>query len=329
MDSGRTGRGGGRGRKAGHALKFHNFYVANDRLCQSSSTRRGQRTLTHCLREEHGTKQITVSHWTTSPQDHAAKQDQSTQTKAANHIKTGSTCEGIKIPPDHQFGSGQREQQQQSILQSLLANNLLSEANQSAGPGPQSHVPGSGKANKKRNKRKPLVVRRLLPGQSALPLTSSNPPYSHPSHPFAAGGSAPQDQPLDLTTAANRSRESECEGRDPVQHLIRSVQQSAAQAASIIASVRGADPVRADPRDRTRGANQRSVIKQKLEDAFRDNGFLVKTKQVSDGEATFCKFRQLRKYTRYYLKSWHKHLPDEVNKLYKGFLPPVSDKGKK
>lgn len=81
--------------------------------------------------------------------------------------------------------------------------------------------------------------------------------------------------------------------------------------------------------DSGRGVSQRSAIKQRLEDAFRENGFLVKTKQVSDGEATFCKFRQLRKYTRYYLKSWHKHLPDEVNKLYKGFLPPVPDKCKK
>jgi hypothetical protein len=134
--------------------------------------------------------------------------------------------------------------------------------------------------------------------------------------------------------------ESECE--DPVHNLIRTVEQSAAQAASIIASVRGpaaritsshqhqaaADAMRQERSLRT-GANQRSVIKQKLEDAFRQNGFLVKTKQVSDGEATFCKFRQLRKYTRYYLKSWHKHLPDDVNQLYKGFLPPVSDKGKK
>lgn len=40
----------------------------------------------------------------------------------------------------------------------------------------------------------------------------------------------------------------------------------------------------------------------------------------------FCKFRQLRKYTRYYLKSWHNHLPDEVNKLWKGFLPPKSER---
>ncbi|XP_022251608.1 uncharacterized protein LOC111087831 [Limulus polyphemus] len=71
-----------------------------------------------------------------------------------------------------------------------------------------------------------------------------------------------------------------------------------------------------------RKASQRTIIKQKLEDAFRQNGFLVQTKQVSDGDATFCKFRQLRKYTRYYLKSWHQHLPDEVHKLWKGFLPP-------
>ncbi|XP_035216529.1 serine/threonine-protein kinase DDB_G0283821-like [Stegodyphus dumicola] len=77
-----------------------------------------------------------------------------------------------------------------------------------------------------------------------------------------------------------------------------------------------------DTHPKTRRRNQRSVIKQKLEDTFRQNGFLVKTKQVSDGEATFCKFRQLRKYTRYYLKSWQQHLPDEVHKMWKGFLPP-------
>lgn len=68
--------------------------------------------------------------------------------------------------------------------------------------------------------------------------------------------------------------------------------------------------------------NQRTAIRKKLEDTFRQNGFLVKTKQVSDGEATFCKFRQLKKYTRYYLKSWQEHLPEEVHKLWKGFLPP-------
>uniref|UniRef100_T1KY89 Uncharacterized protein n=1 Tax=Tetranychus urticae TaxID=32264 RepID=T1KY89_TETUR len=76
----------------------------------------------------------------------------------------------------------------------------------------------------------------------------------------------------------------------------------------------------------TSHVNERNSIKAKLENEFRTNGFLVKTKEVSDGEATFCKFRQLRKYTRYYLKSWHQHLPDEINKLWKGFLPPKTNK---
>ena len=86
-----------------------------------------------------------------------------------------------------------------------------------------------------------------------------------------------------------------------------------------------ADAAHVDPSrtDKGRSVSQRTLIKEKLEEAFRANGFLIKTKQVSDGDATFCKFRQLRKYTRYYLKSWHKHLPDEVSKLYRGFLPPA------
>ncbi|XP_023223158.1 uncharacterized protein LOC111624528 isoform X2 [Centruroides sculpturatus] len=82
-----------------------------------------------------------------------------------------------------------------------------------------------------------------------------------------------------------------------------------------------ADDRRGTPRPKAR-SNQRTIIRKKLEDTFRQNGFLVKTKQVSDGEATFCKFRQLKKYTRYYLKSWQDHLPEEVHKLWKGFLPP-------
>lgn len=52
-------------RRAGSGLKFHNF-VAN---CSAVSHTNGQTSretpneTTHCLKEEHGTKQITVSHW--------------------------------------------------------------------------------------------------------------------------------------------------------------------------------------------------------------------------------------------------------------------------
>src|SRR5437016_5487792 len=60
---GQKGFKNSRNRKVGQALKFHNF-VANERRSVASGH---EQTLTHCLREEHGTKQITVSHWTSSP----------------------------------------------------------------------------------------------------------------------------------------------------------------------------------------------------------------------------------------------------------------------
>lgn len=109
---------------------------------------------------------------------------------------------------------------------------------------------------------------------------------------------------------------------DPSSLLVASLQKSADDAFNSIM-----DDNLLKQKDKKQN-NQRSVIKQKLEETFKKNGFLVKTKQVSDanGDATFCKFRQLRKYTRYYLKSWHQHLPDEVNKLWKGFLPPKTAK---
>lgn len=40
----------------------------------------------------------------------------------------------------------------------------------------------------------------------------------------------------------------------------------------------------------------------------------------------FCKFRQLRKCTRHYMKSLQTQFPDEVNKLWKqGLMPPKAD----
>lgn len=240
--------------------------------------------------------------------------------------------------------SSQNKPQQQSILESLLANSTIK---------PET---------RKVNKRKPLHVRRVLRHEQ----------------------NAAQDEPLDLSykkTKAEAEREALLQAKqaptsermfscerppsptDSVQHLIQTVEKSAKQAASIMASVSGSSsggngtcasllPLLSTPstssslmsrpnsfahrqqmvtkclphRQQKQRQSQRSLIKQKLEDAFKQNGFLVKTKQVSDGDATFCKFRQLRKYTRYYLKSWHHHLPDEVNKLWKGFLPPKTAK---
>ena len=54
--------------------------------------------------------------------------------------------------------------------------------------------------------------------------------------------------------------------------------------------------------------------------------FLDKTSERCKQLSNVLQIRQLRKYTRYYLKSWHHHLPEEVNKLWKGFLPPKTAK---
>ncbi|RWS12934.1 hypothetical protein B4U79_01546 [Dinothrombium tinctorium] len=342
---GRTGRGSSSSRsnkKNGNALKFHNF-IANQ---NSPSTCVAE---THCLREEHGTKQITVSHWRKPIIHEDSSSSEEEQLQPLDALRP-ALCSQLET------------QQQQSILESLLAKEDCEKT--------------SDNCNRKVNKRKPLMVRRVLrkeesdEQQEPLDLSVKK-RLKHDSHRFEQKA---------YEHAATQMSSADLHG-DSIHNLIRKVEQSAAEAASIIASVSGTNstsgtncsqvsnlcPIAVHQIVRPMQANshyqqahypcvnanidsvnntpsfapsltqsqqkqlkqrntQRGAIKQKLEDAFRQNGFLVKTKQVSDGEATFCKFRQLRKYTRYYLKSWHQHLPDEVNKLWKGFLPPKTAK---
>lgn len=388
--SGQKGFKNSRNRKVGQALKFHNF-VANERRSVASGH---EQTLTHCLREEHGTKQITVSHWTSSPTCQPVNPPSSqlntveestpvaglapSSAPSTSKTQSQSGLKGIKNP--RESSGDNRRQKRQSILEGLLAKNL-SAAQSGIVSKRETRLVSS-----KVNKRKPLIIRRVITTNDSMegngpkqfhlsvPASSSSPQHILPHKSLSSSQpTSTQDQPLDLSVKkASGITKQKCnanapfspvEGNAPferfhsthdvapsVESLITSVERSAAHAASIMASVRGRpfslpfqnnhDLVmqqqqlllqypttsgmseRDDPNRSKGGTNQRTVIKQKLEDAFRENGFLVKTKQVSDGDATFCKFRQLRKYTRYYLKSWHKHLPDEVNKLYKGFLPP-------
>lgn len=388
-----------RGRKGG-SLKFHNFVANNNSPNGSQDT--STSSAAHCLREEHGTKQITVSHWKKCS-DESSSPEMPPPSKRAAAVSLPNTSK----PSSSKNGS------HHSILESLLAN-------QKAGAAEVGKVI---EFEKKAHKRKPLLVRRVLredePCRDSVvvqhqdePLDLSTckkqkldgnaiktraPEFRHPSSVAAVSRIRTRPAVFSQPTRHNNVEV------DSVQSLIQSVEESAAHAASIIASVRGsvgptaaagsrseADRARAlamypssrtplhrvneqqtraspslmyphqthtedpfaftdpssqlmlqhqqamqmleDDQDDGSGKKdkkqntQRSVIKQKLEDAFRQNGFLVKTKQVSDGDATFCKFRQLRKYTRYYLKSWHQHLPEEVNKLWKGFLPPKTAK---
>lgn len=58
--------------------------------------------------------------------------------------------------------------------------------------------------------------------------------------------------------------------------------------------------------------SKRSVQREKLEKTFKEKGFLIQTQQLEQAEGTYCKFRQLRKFTRYLFRSWKDYLPGEL-----------------
>ena len=56
--------------------------------------------------------------------------------------------------------------------------------------------------------------------------------------------------------------------------------------------------------------SRKSLVREKLEKTFKDRGFLIQTQQFEAPQgATFCKFRQLKKFTRYLFRSWKDYLP--------------------
>lgn len=70
-----------------------------------------------------------------------------------------------------------------------------------------------------------------------------------------------------------------------------------------------------DKRNRKR-KTRKSLQREKLEQTFKEKGFLIQTQQLESAEgATYCKFRQLRKFTRYLFRSWKDYLPGNVREL--------------
>ncbi|XP_021706277.1 serine/arginine repetitive matrix protein 2 isoform X2 [Aedes aegypti] len=64
---------------------------------------------------------------------------------------------------------------------------------------------------------------------------------------------------------------------------------------------------------RARRRSRRSSQRESLEKTFKEKGFLIQTQQMQSAEgATYCKFRQLRKFTRYLFRSWKDYLPGEL-----------------
>ncbi|XP_058804472.1 mediator of RNA polymerase II transcription subunit 12 isoform X2 [Phymastichus coffea] len=89
-----------------------------------------------------------------------------------------------------------------------------------------------------------------------------------------------------------------------------------------------------DSRSRKR-KTRKSMQREKLEQTFKEKGFLIQTQQLESAEgATYCKFRQLRKFTRYLFRSWKDYLPGELtesdaaaaqaaaNELQQNFIEP-------
>ncbi|XP_012260400.2 serine/arginine repetitive matrix protein 1 [Athalia rosae] len=73
----------------------------------------------------------------------------------------------------------------------------------------------------------------------------------------------------------------------------------------------------ATPEDgRRKRKTRKSLQREKLEQTFKEKGFLIQTQQLESAEgATYCKFRQLRKFTRYLFRSWKDYLPGNVREL--------------
>ena len=89
-------------------------------------------------------------------------------------------------------------------------------------------------------------------------------------------------------------------------------------------SERVPQPVPASPRpcsvtpddNRRKRKTRKSIQREKLEQTFKEKGFLIQTQQLQSAEgATYCKFRQLRKFTRYLFRSWKDYLPGNVREL--------------
>lgn len=76
-------------------------------------------------------------------------------------------------------------------------------------------------------------------------------------------------------------------------------------------------PVTPDDRRLRKRKTRKSLQREKLEQTFKEKGFLIQTQQLESAEgATYCKFRQLRKFTRYLFRSWKDYLPGNVREMH-------------
>lgn len=89
-------------------------------------------------------------------------------------------------------------------------------------------------------------------------------------------------------------------------------------------TTRVASPSQEDVRRKRK--TRKTLQREKLEQTFKEKGFLIQTQQLESAEgATYCKFRQLRKFTRYLFRSWKDYLPGNVHEIGEGVPPGGPD----
>ncbi|XP_049291820.1 uncharacterized protein LOC125768348 isoform X1 [Anopheles funestus] len=78
--------------------------------------------------------------------------------------------------------------------------------------------------------------------------------------------------------------------------------------------------------ERRRRKTRRATQRESLEKTFKEKGFLIQTQQLQSAEgATYCKFRQLRKFTRYLFRSWKDYLPGELQQQQEQQAHPLQE----
>ncbi|KAH8276113.1 hypothetical protein KR026_000498 [Drosophila bipectinata] len=80
--------------------------------------------------------------------------------------------------------------------------------------------------------------------------------------------------------------------------------------------------------EQKRSSSRRTKQREKLEKTFKEKGFLIQTQQLQSAEgATYCKFRQLKKFTRYLFRNWKDHIPEsDLAKHQSGVRTEVKSK---
>lgn len=232
-----------------------------------------------CLEEQHGTKKITVSHWK----------------KPSN--------EPIVVNGDSNESDRNSSLPSHSILETLLA-------------------PNSSKSDEtpRLHKRKPLHVRRVLRHEMNEDMEQEEPlDLSFKKINFNLETQKSDFAILDSHLVINNNQNEKLLSESPtesesVQHLIKSVNQSAAQASAIIASIKCSNvnlspngSSKLSPNGSSKSSinspvaqrqqiqvnsstvpskqlkyrqTQRSLIKKQLEETFKQNGFLVKVNVI-------------------------------------------------